>query len=366
MAYLYDNKEDHALTGFESGSGWNYSSGYGYRTIRPGDARKALQPILDHIRHYDALRLKLEREGGSLSDVTTITKLLSRTIIVKGIYRTCETSLTNQAGIRAALFDIGNYDLHLDVRQLPSGMPVYYLCRIRRDYWSEYSLIVEDLYQSSGYPMVDERFVRLMDGSHEMYYLHLSQFRDSVKATSKDKSDSSELKIDDIIYNAGRHVFQAAWHEDQRPGVLTATHFDLVHFNRAIELLYLCLSGELCELRNATNQTLLSFFETTYPQPVIRAFLELLGGLDGAAINELPRKALKLYARLSAAFGRFLAVEVKWGHRQATVPLYKLVFGSFSRLALVAKGLKDDKHISEAAQKLEQESQAIATEIVGT
>ena len=45
----------------------------------------------------------------------------------------------------------------MDVRQLDSRMPVYFLCRLRKDYWSEYSLIVEDLYRSPGYPLTDER-----------------------------------------------------------------------------------------------------------------------------------------------------------------------------------------------------------------
>jgi len=365
MAYLYDDDEKWEKKG--SGSGWSYRSGYGYSTTRAANARKALQPLLDHIRQYDALRQKLEMQGGAISDVAKVTELLSLPITLKGDYRDCKASLIDQASLRTAIFDVGRSDLHIDVRQLPTGMPVYYLCRIRRDYWSEYTLIVEDLYQSAGYPVLDERFVRLMDGGHETYYLRLSQFREGVKTALPDKSsrsDTSEWDTDDILYHTGRHVFQAAWHEDQRPGVLTATHFGLVNFRQAIELLYLCLSGELCELRNATNKRLLSFFEQTYPQPAIRAFLGVLSGLDGAAINDLPQKALKLYARLSNAFSRFLSVEVPWGHRQVTTPLYKLVFGNFSRLALVADRLGEEACIRNAAQRLEEASQAIVGEIV--
>ncbi|MEI7899952.1 MAG: hypothetical protein WCK89_06840 [bacterium] len=397
MAYVYEDEEKWGKTGYSTGYGWNSGAGCGYGAVRAVDASKALQPLLDHIRAYDTLRQKLEREGGGFPDIAKVTELLSQPITLRGKYGNCKATLTDQAGLRTALFDIGNNDLHLDIRQLSTGMPVYYLCRIRRDYQSEHSLIVEDHYQSTGYPMVDERFVRMMDCGHETYYLRLSQFRDKLKEEGQrvhsprrtpegskkysgiyetavpaspiqphaSPDDSSDLQIDDTLYHVGRHVFQAAWHEDQRPGVLAATHFGLPYFRQAIELLYLCLSGELCELRNATNERLLAFFKETYPQPAIHAFLGLLGGLDGAAINDLPRKALKFYVRLSSAFSSFLGVEVQWGHSRARVPLYKLVFGNFSRLDMLAVTLAHDKKLRSAAKELDQQAEVIVADIVG-
>lgn len=366
MATTYDGRDDVSLSGWGSGSGWGGGWAYGPGAVKKVDGRKAAAPLLDHLRAYDALRLGLEREGGGLRDLARITEHLVRPITIPGNYGDTQVALTDQSGLRAALLNVGECDLHLDVRQLPTGMPVYYLCRIRRDYWSEYSLIVEDLYRSEGYPMADERFVRLMEAGHEVYYLRLAQLREPVKAARGSGGRRTEARTDELLYQAGRHIFQAAWHEDQRPGVLAATHFGLVHFRRSIELLYLCLSGELCELRTATNEELLGFFENPYPQPAIHAFLKRLAGMDGAAINEVPRKALGLYARLSSAFGRFLSMETACGRRRVPLPLYKVLFGNLPRLDPIAKGLKADPRAREAARRLEQESRAIVGELVGT
>ena len=49
------------------------SYSYGYRSPRL-DFRRALAPLTAVIREYDDLRLKLEREGGQMSDLTKITK----------------------------------------------------------------------------------------------------------------------------------------------------------------------------------------------------------------------------------------------------------------------------------------------------
>ena len=403
-------------TGYSANRGWSYSTGSGYGTTRAADARKALEPLLDHIRQYDLLRRKLEEEGGNISELGRVTELLSHPICLKGSFRDSKVALVDQASIRTALFDVGCPDVHVDIRQLATAMPVYYFCRIRRDYWSEYSLIVEDLYQSAGYPIVDERFIRLMDGGHETYYLRLSQFRENV-ATSRQYSRRScraeasarrrnepaaphqhpltaltpqrvqsprctvlpqysrryepaastpapDTLTDDLLYHAGRHVFQAAWHEDQRPGMLTAAHFGLPDFSQAIELLYLCLSGELCELRQAADDRLLAFFEHTYPQPALRAFLEKLAGHDGAAINDIPRAALAAYARLSTAFSRFLGVDVPWGRDAIPRPLYKLVFANFARLEMVADRLQDNPVLQKAAETLNRESRTITDDIL--
>jgi hypothetical protein len=331
------------------------------------DIHQALQPLLKHLHHYDAKRLKLEQEGGRLADLNKIAAILSQKIILKGRFREGKVALTDQAALRLMLSDIGNCDLHLSVRQLSTRLPVYYLCRIRRDFWSEYSLIVEDIYRSPGYPITDDRFVKLMYIGHETYHLRLSQFRDRVaQMVSQDGDDGDALleEVDEILYRLGRHVFQAAWHEDQQVGVLAATHFNLPCFRQAIELLYLCLSGELCELRSVINEPMLRLFEDVYPQPAIRAFLEQLAHLDGGALNDVPQRALKLYAALSKAFGCFLRVEVSWGCHQAQVPIYKLVFGNLSRLELVGKALSRNQTVMAAGARLEAEAQKIIAAII--
>jgi hypothetical protein len=166
--------------------------------------------------------------------------------------------------------------------------------------------------------------------------------------------------IDRVLYDVGRYVLSAAWHEDQTLGLLAAKHFQLPNFARAIEILYLALSGDLCDLRAlAQSELVVGFLRTVYPQPAISSFLSLLASLDGAVLNQIPDKALKLYSRLSRAFGQFIEVPVTWGHRRVKLPLYKLIFANTSRLAQVAVELQETPHIRQAADRLENESKRV-------
>jgi hypothetical protein len=322
-----------------------------------------LRSLMDHLREYDTRRVRLEREGGRVSDLRIISNLLNSSVPVNSRFGIRKVTLTNPGSLRNVVRDI-DFDLHMDVRQRHNQMPVYYLCRVRRDYWGEYSLVVEDLYMSPGYPLTDRRFVKLMETGHEVYYLRLSQFRERAADMARENGSAPKWKVDDILYDLGRHVFQAAWHEDQRLAVMAATQLGLPRFHHAIELLYLCLSGELCELRNAVNESMFRFFEEIYPQPAIRAFLEVLSDLDGGMLNDLPQRAGNLYGRLSRAFSRFIGTEVIWGHRNLQIPLWKILYGNFSRFDLAEKRLMGDKELVAAALRLETESQAVINQML--
>ncbi|MCI0413733.1 hypothetical protein L0222_13150 [bacterium] len=329
------------------------------------DAKIVLDVLIQHLGYYDDLRVKLEKQGGELSDLNRIADALSREFMITDRFGDgLQVSLIQPELLQQAVFLAVAEDVHLAVRQTEAGMPVYYLCRIHRDFWSEYSLIVEDLYRSPGYPSLDERFVKLMVGGHERYHLRISQFRRALAKLLLNQNETSEKKVDEILYNAGRHIYQAAWHEDQLPAVLCATHFSLPKFKQAVELLYVCLSGELCELRGMIDDNLLQFFKKIDPQPAIAGLLRVLAVTEGSTINEISEKALKLYTRLNKAFGRFLRIDVIWGERQLPVPLYKLVFANFSRLNLVSSALKKNDSLSLATTQLETEASAIIDEIV--
>jgi hypothetical protein len=211
--------------------------------------------------------------------------------------------------------------------------------------------------------MTDDRFVHLMDRGHELFYLRLSQFRDQVGRMLSGDSPATETEVDDCLYDIGRYVLQSAWHEDQRLAVLTATHLCLPGFRNAIELLYLCLSADLCELRSAVDDRMLRFFEIPYPQPAIREFLSLLGRLDGGVLNEIPRSALRLYGGLAREFAAFVKTEVEWGLRQTRFPLFKLLYGNLPRLAAVGNVLREDTRVREAAESLEDKAQSVIAEL---
>jgi hypothetical protein len=335
-----------------------------YLSSKSFDIHEALENLMDRLREYDALRWKLERQGGRMSDLRKIVTLLNTPAFADTRFGTRKVVLTNQGGLRNAVRDVDS-DLHMEVRQRHNHMPVYYLCRVRRDYWGEYSLVVEDLYMSPGYPVTDQRFVKLMDMGHEVYYLCLSQFRERATDMARENGSAPTWKVDDILYDLGRHVFQAAWHEDQRLAVMAATQLGLPRFHQAIELLYLCLSGELCELRNAVNESMFRFFDEIYPQPAIRTFLEVLTDLDGGVLNDLPQRASNLYRPLSRAFSRFLGTQVIWGHRKIQMPLWKVLYGNFSRFDLAEKMLTGDKGLLAAAGRLETNSQVVINHMLG-
>ncbi len=347
-------------------SGYTHDYGYGYGPP-PVDIRKALAPLIRQLETYDTLRLKLEREGGSVKDLLgAISAALNAPLKIAGRYEEKEACLKNQPALQEALRNV-DYDIHLDIRLRPGNLPtpVYYLCRTHRDYWGEYGLIVEDLYMSTGYPLPDPRFARFMSGGHEVYYLRLSQFRKETIVSGDGGEEASDRKKDQLLYDLGRHVFQAAWHEDQRLGVTAADALGLRRFREAVELLYLCLSGELCELRSASNETMLRFFGCVYPNAAIRAFLEKLAGLDGARLNDIPRRAGELYKKLLKSFQKFLAVEVTWGPFKLRTPLWKLLYGNFSRFHLVGHALLKDRCLAEAIMNLEKASQAVIDDLLG-
>ena len=347
----YDEYEDY--------HGFDY--GYGRRRFEI-DLHEAVDPLIRQIRAYDEYRQNFEKQGGAIKDLATLSIILSKEMCLEGCYGQTKVALTDPGAVRSALYDI-DYGLHLQVRELRSGMPCYYLCRTKDIYFSDYnSLVIEDLYCSPGYPMPDKRFVRLMKTGKEKSFLRLSPFRKIIEKTLQDNKNqdlSTERETDKILYNIGRYVLSPAWHEDQFPGIQAADHFELARIPRAIELLYLNLSGELCELRSRIDSAMLDFFKNTYPQPAIFDFLKKLKDLNGAELNELPKEGLKNYVNLQKAFSHFLCIEIPWGKRKSKIPLNILLLGNFSRLDLVGKALNNSKEAVPAKKRLEKEAQKI-------
>jgi hypothetical protein len=166
-------------------------------------------------------------------------------------------------------------------------------------------------------------------------------------------------KVDALLLRLGRHVFAAAWHEDQRLGVLAAEHLRMDGFAEAIELIYLALSGDACELRSAVHERDRAFFDQVYRRPALRALLERLDDLDGDGLSALPTRALALYARLARAFAALLAVPVPWRPGVAPVSLRTLLFANCSRFAEVAATLRDCAPVAAAAAALDAESRQV-------
>lgn len=338
----------------------NYS--WGDRSTIGMSVHDRLEKLISHLDRYDKQRWELENCIVGLDDYKKITEILNTPVEVFSFQGASQVKLKTPETLRNAIRAV-DFDLRIDVRRLDTGMPAYYICRVNQDYWGEYCLIVEDIYMSHGYPLMDERFVGLMSMGHETYHIRLSQFREGVAKLAKAKDPAGQV-VDEILCHIGRHIFQAAWHEDQRLGITAANSFGLKHFRDCVELLYLCLSGELCELRSAVDKSMVTFFQSVYPQPAIHTFLELLCRIDGEGLNTFPRRAMQLYGRLSRAFSRFLSIEVTWGCRGMKTPIWKLLYGNFSRVDLLGKSLRANEHFKEGCNILEDQARDITNELL--
>ncbi len=320
----------------------------------------ALAPLTERLQAYDEKRIDLETRSLTAAALISTMELLKEHFVVEVLGRRNKMALVDQAAVREFLRGLWDYECRLEIRIAPSGMPLYYVPRIWHDYDAPYSLVLEDAYLSPGYPITDERFVKIMWGGHELYFIRLSPLRAALlEGRGPAEDPKAQDEADAMLRKVGRLVFQACWHEDQYVGMAAAGLFDLIHFRRAVELLYLCLTAELCELRSAVDEAMLGFFRSVYPQPVIAAFLKRLVRLDGRTLAEVPQAALKLFPKLSQTFSRFLAVELPWGRKQALVPLYKLLFANFSRLDHVRGAITEKDELRLAAEVLEKQSQAV-------
>ena len=97
---------------------------------------------------------------------------------------------------------------------------------------------------SPGYPMIDQRFARLMqENGRERHFIRLSPFRRLVESSWPRDKNGSRLQVDRFLYGLGRKIFHSAWHEDQRMAVAVAATLQLPNFKDCIEFLYLILGG---------------------------------------------------------------------------------------------------------------------------
>lgn len=328
------------------------------------DYLSELAPLMRKLKLYDKYRIQLERNGGGLPELNRISRILRVPIVLRRAYQKYPVFLNKPQELKKILDRLGFYDIHLDIRLGRVGMPVHYLCRINWDFWSEYGFVVEDIYRSPGYALPDPRFVSLMDMGHEKYFLRFSDFREKIKSSHKLLIQQTSDQIDELIYTLGKYVFRAAWHEDQQSAILISKYFNIHFLQQAIELLYLCLNGELCDLRNQVNSQMLLFFESIHPQPAIHEFLSRLNSLEGDRLNKIDQTALALYSRLQAAFSEFLKTEVTWGNQKIRTFLFKLIFGNLTRLDLISASLGDESAVWEATRKLNQVCEQIISEIL--
>lgn len=330
--------------------------------------RTAVRPLVERLQHYDSLRIEVERTPSAGDTLNDIANALQEPIEFCNSWgESAKASLVDPVSVRRALRDI-SLDLKLQVRRLvTTGMPVYLLARVRSDFWNEYSLQVEDLFMSLNYPVPDRRFVRLTDNGREVAYLRLADFRAPAARLIPEGSTDEDYRVDAILYDAARGVLQAAFHEDQQVAMAVARAFGLPMLLSAVELIYLVLTADLCQLRTAIDETLLQFFQRVYPQAAISAFLNrLLEMTEGREIDDLPDRAQNWHRTLSRAFRDWLRIEVPWGSgRKTKTPIWKLTLANLSRLQPVADRLRDETIVEKATERLAGVAERVIVEMTG-
>ena len=316
--------------------------------------------LLKRLALYDRRRVALETGGGTQDDLRRLDHTLRTPFEIPVGDGEREVMLSDPVGLKAALREL-DPDLVLDVRRLSSGLPVYFLCRTTRDVWDRYGLVVQDLHQSPRYPAHDERFARLCVRGRDRLWLRLSALRDAAAALLP--PDAGLRDVDRLLLEVGRHVLSAAWHPDQHAGIQLADAFCIPRLRVAIELLYLCLTAELCALRAAMRPSWSAFFADVYPQPGLRAALARIAEADGRTLLELPRRAAELHRELGEALDRFLEVEIAWGST-GRLTLRTAVMANFGRLDLVALAAMGDA-VSRATRELDARAAHVIQTLLG-
>jgi hypothetical protein len=335
----------------------NHSGNYWPHRVTKIAIEESVKPLQQQVQRFDSIRLTLEKDGGGRKEMEELEAALITEFSMKGSYGEEQCCLKNPISIKKTLQKIGCSSVHFEVRRLKNGMPAYLLCRLQNDYYSSTPLVMEELHQSPDFPMADKRFIRLMRHGRERFYLNLGSYFGCL--------NMEIAKRDELLFRLGRQVLLAAWHEDQYPGLMTADVLKLYSFPHGIELLYLLLSGDLPNLRHSIDENMISFFETICPQPAIAAFLRNLPQMDAGSLARLPKQARKYYKVLAVSFGALLHTKVRWGSRNTTVELYKILFGNFSRPEALGDTLLKDNNLWEVAKLLEQKTEAIIAELTG-
>ena len=340
---------------------YNYIYDTDYSIEKP-DLIPLVQPLLIVLKKYEILKRQLIENGGNINLINKINRILNENVPIENNDYKMVICLIDQNKLKKCLSNISDYTLIFDVRITEYGLPTYYLCRIMRDYQSQYHYIVEEIFQSPDYEIQDDRFVKLMRMGNERCYLRLCQFRPKIiKYFGKMYGDNED--IDNYLFEIGNNVFQNCWHEDQKPGIFIAHHFALTNFTKAIELLYLCLSSDLCELRSNSNDKKLQFFDKVYDQPAIMNFLKSLSTYEGSDFHQLNKKALDLFHHLSRSFNLFLSLQIPWNSKSTKTTLFNIIFANFYRLDKIASIIVDNKEVLTAAEKLEKTARLVITKI---
>lgn len=343
---------------FSRGGGTSYHR-------RPGYWPEGLQDLTALLCKYDEVRRTLEQSGGDLEVISYLTYLLSNKCSIAGPLGEEMIMLSQPDQLRSALLKVGQSDIKFNVRRLDHGLPAYYVARVHLDWWGIYSLIVEDIHLSHGYPLLDKRFARITQAGREHYYLRLSLFREVITPLFSCAGEELGMRKDTFLYELGRCIFQGAWHIDQRFAFLFSETFELPRLRNAFELVYLCLSCDLSALRRFLTPEMQAFFDICHPNPGISRLLANLESMNAATMGDVKHRALEAYRQLISGINEAFAVEMSWASSwHGPVPLWKIVVANINRLEMVREQIGHESNMKEVIQMLDEVAGACMNEVL--
>jgi len=331
-------------------------------TSRPS-VNAALQPLLRHLEVYESTLDLLRRKGGKVRDIHRLMELMRRPIQFPGAPEGPEASLAKPARIRDRLHAL-HAGIDLELRKGPVGFPVHYVFRTSCDYFGNYTLILEDLHRGWDYDRFDARWDRFASATRYGEVdrlLRLSPLRPAIEATAGlDRADV-------LLYTAGRALFDAAWHDDQRLACAASELLDLPRFRSTLELCYLCLGGDLSRLRQALlgplGTPLTAVITAADPGGALQRLIRALPATDGAQLSGLREAAHRAFPRLDAAFATLMRSPRVFDRFPANLSLFKILVAHYRRLDRIRPLLNADARRAGAA--LEDAAVGIGEEILG-
>jgi hypothetical protein len=297
------------------------------------DVGAALQPLLRTLHVYESMVGLLRRKGGTVRDLRRLMEMMRRPIRFPGLLEGPEATLESPARLRDRLREL-YAGVELEIRRGPVGFPTHYLYRTSRDFFGNYTLILEDLHRGSDYDGFDarwERFASVTRYGETDRLLRLSPLRFTASLAA------GPAGADGVLYLAGRALFDIAWGDEQRLAAAAAELLDMPRFRSALEVLSLCLGSELSPLRQALigphGKALLMVVDDADPGGAVAALgRRLVEVEDGALLSRLRQAAHGHFQRLDHEFRELMGTREVFPGTPGGVTLFQVLVANYRRL----------------------------------
>jgi hypothetical protein len=332
---------------------------YGYhRYTSYSDKLIILEPLISHLKKVDQHRFDLYNKSISLNKLRAYKSLMAEPVALSAGCDSVQFSLLEHTKFERLVSSLGLWDIQLQVRRCKFTFPKYLICETTDNYDSGYGLVLAEYFRSFDYGIEDERFIRLMSGGHEKYYIMMEPFREKLSSGSR----FSSSQIETVLKAAGENYLQTAWHDDQMVSFLVADHLKIQVLKEAIEILYLVLGADLSSLRGNYTPEMKSFFSDVFPRKSIGLMLEKTENLTAKEFQNIEEKARFWYSELNSCFASFLSTKIEF--KGCRMPAYKLIFANIFRLNLVSNAILRNPEIKAAIKIIKSTSYAALKDLL--